>query len=235
MITKARIDDAVDELLRGVYTAESAAREAVRVSAILEEVCRQRRDDRQEAEREKFGDHHTVSLDWILDAWGDSEPGGEFYLRLGKAEDDAFGPRTRGTWTAAPGRVFDYAARDEALEAGLQPYLAELTIDQLDAVRKKHWEQAPEQDAADELGIARTPFRLRLCRAYARLKALLEAKFETTGYRRVRERLTTRGASALHWSTARCVYCGTPLAQYAGALGNETPALSCPDCRRRYR
>lgn len=136
----------------------------------------------------------------------------------------------RGTWSE--GRPLHPASTNPALEAGMAPFLADLTIPQRDSLRAAFWAKQTNREAAQELGIDESTHRERLAGAKAKLKAALAEAAGSESFAEIRQWLTpsakiTKSGIEDKWITAACVNCGEILGQYrANALG-FLPALNC--------
>ena len=134
-----------------------------------------------------------------------------------------------GTWVM---EGLHPSSTNPALEAGMRPFLSELTIPQRDAIRLVFWEGLSNREAASTLGIDESTLRERLAGAKAKLKKNLAEAAGTEDFAEIRQWLTpsakiTKSGVEDKWVTAACVNCGDVLGQYrANALG-FLPALNC--------
>jgi hypothetical protein len=116
----------------------------------------------------------------------------------------------------------------------MRPFLDELTFPQLEAVQLVYFQQLSERQAAEELGIHQRSLQERLAGARRKLRDLIVEAVGSENYGDIRRWLTpsqkiTKSGHKVLYETARCVECGTPLAQYrANALGLSSK-LRCPE------
>lgn len=122
----------------------------------------------------------------------------------------------------------DLAPSNPALSAALRPYLDDLTFPQRDALRLVFWERLSEREAAQRLGISQPSLHERLERAFENIRKALASSGAGETYADVRTALQpSRDAGG--YETARCIECGTFLAQYRPNALGFSPALRCID------